>query len=136
MTLFLLSSLLTVLPIFSGLVQTNNSEYSILVSPSSPAPAPSSNEIDVISVYSDSFSDIPNTNFYADWNQNTSVSEVDIDGNKTLKYSNFNYQGIELGSSVNASQMEYVHIDIWALHDFVQQCYFRKSRVIVIWRHA
>ena len=114
MTLFLLSSLLTVvLPIFNGLVQTNNSEYSILVSPSSPAPAPSSNEIDVISIYSDSYSDIPYTNFYANWNQSTSVSEVDLNGNKTLKYSNFNYQGIELGSSIDASQMEYIHIDIW-----------------------
>ena len=113
MTVFLLSSLLTVLPIFNDLVQTNNSDYSILVSPSSPAPAPSSNEVDVISIYSDSYNDIPNTNFYANWNQSTSVSEVDINGNKTLKYSNFNYQGIELGSSIDASQMEYVHIDIW-----------------------
>ena len=113
MTIFLISSLLTVLPIFNGLVQTNNSEYNILVSPSSPAPSPSTSEIDVISIYSDSYSDIPNTNFYANWNQSTSVSEVDINGNKTLKYSNFNYQGIELGSSIDASQMEYIHIDIW-----------------------
>ena len=113
MTIFLISSLLTVLPIFNGLVQTNNSEYNILVSPSSPAPSPSTSEIDVISIYSDSYSNIPNTNFYANWNQSTSVSEVDINGNKTLKYSNFNYQGIELGSSINASQMEYIHIDIW-----------------------
>ena len=98
MTIFLISSLLTILPIFNGLVQTNNSEYTLLMSPNSPAPSPSSNEIDVISIYSDSYSDIPNTNFYANGNQSTSVSEVDINGNKTLKYSNFNYQGIELGS--------------------------------------
>ena len=113
MTIFLISSLLTILPIFNGLVQTNNSEYGILASPSSPAPNPSTSEIDVISIYSDSYSNIPNTNFYANWNQSTSVSEVDINGNKTLKYSNFNYQGIELGSSIDASQMEYIHIDIW-----------------------
>ena len=113
MTIFLISSLLTVLPIFNSLVQINISEYTLLMSPNSPAPSPSSNEIDVISIYSDSYSDIPNTNFYANWNQSTSVSEVDINGNKTLKYSNFNYQGIELGSSIDASQMEYIHIDIW-----------------------
>lgn len=113
MTLIIRGILLLTLPFLNNPIEWQ--EYSIRSqqNPSSPAPSPSSNEIDVISIYSDSYSDIPNTNFYANWNQSTSVSEVDINGNKTLKYSNFNYQGIELGSSIDASQMEYIHIDIW-----------------------
>lgn len=113
MTLIIRGVFLLTLPFLNNPIEWQ--EYSIRSqqNPSSPAPSPSSNEIDVISIYSDSYSDIPNTNFYANWNQSTSVSEVDINGNKTLKYSNFNYQGIELGSSIDASQMEYIHIDIW-----------------------
>ena len=105
MTLIIRGIFLLTLPFLNNPIEWQ--EYSIRSqqNPSSPAPSPSSNEIDVISIYSDSYSDIPNTNFYANWNQSTSVSEVDINGNKTLKYSNFNYQGIELGSSINASQM-------------------------------
>ena len=113
MTLIIRGIFLLTLPFLNNPIEWQ--EYSIRSqqNPSSPAPSPSSNEIDVISIYSDSYSDIPNTNFYANWNQSTSVSEVDINGNKALKYSNFNYQGIELGSSIDASQMEYIHIDIW-----------------------
>lgn len=113
MTLIIRGIFLLTLPFLNNPIEWQ--EYSIRSqqNPSSPAPSPSSNEIDVISIYSDSYSDILNTNFYANWNQSTSVSEVDINGNKTLKYSNFNYQGIELGSSIDASQMEYIHIDIW-----------------------
>ena len=113
MTLIIKGIFLFVIPILNNPNYWQENGVQSQLNPTNSAPNPSSNEIDVISVYSDSYSDIPNTNFYADWNQNTSVSEVDIDGDKTLKYSNFNYQGIELGSSVNASQMEYVHIDIW-----------------------
>jgi hypothetical protein len=113
MMLIIRGILLLTLPFLNNPIEWQEYGVQSQQNPSSPAPSPSSNEIDVISIYSDSYSDIPNTNFYANWNQSTSVSEVELNGNKTLKYSNFNYQGIELGSSIDASQMEYVHIDIW-----------------------
>lgn len=113
MTLIIRGIFLLALPFLNNLNYLQETVISSQGNPTNSAPNPSSNKIDVISIYSDTYSNIPNTNFYANWNQSTNVSEVDINGNKTLKYSNFNYQGIELGSSIDASQMEYVHIDIW-----------------------
>jgi hypothetical protein len=36
-----------------------------------------------------------------------------IGENEMVKYENFNYQGIEIGSKVNASDMKFLHIDVW-----------------------
>lgn len=77
------------------------------------APLPTESAVDVISIYSDSYSNVPNTNFYTNWNQTTVASEEEIDGNRMLKYTNFNYQGIEFGSSVDVTDMDFVHIDVW-----------------------
>ena len=110
---FFTGLLIFILPFSSFTNQSKIVLYDIESGPNSPATTPQNKEVDVISIYSDSFTNVPNTNFYANWNQKTNVSEVSIDGNKILKYTDFNYQGIEFGSSVDASSMEYLHIDIW-----------------------
>jgi hypothetical protein len=79
---------------------------------SSPTP-PVRNASDVISIFSDAYATIPNTNFHPWWNQSTWFYSVQVGGNEVLKYENFNYQGIEIGSKVNASEMAFLHIDLW-----------------------
>lgn len=79
---------------------------------SSPTP-PGRDAADVISVFSDVYSTIPGTNFHPWWNQSTWFNSVQVGGNEVLKYENFNYQGIEIGSKVDASAMTYLHIDLW-----------------------
>ena len=91
MTLIIRGIFLLALPFLNNLNYLQETVISSQGNPTNSAPNPSSNKIDVISIYSDTYSNIPNTNFYANWNQSTNVSEVDINGNKTLKYSNFNY---------------------------------------------
>jgi len=81
--------------------------------PTSPAPTPTHAAADVIAVYSGAYSVIPGTNLNPNWGQATVVSEIQIQGNNTLKYSGLNYQGIELGSSQNVSGMGYLHVDFW-----------------------
>jgi beta-glucanase (GH16 family) len=81
--------------------------------PDSASTTPDHKPIDVLSVFSDSFKNVANTNFYANWNQATQVEIISIEQNNVLEYSGLNYQGIELGRSVDVSQMEYVHIDVW-----------------------
>ncbi|VBB48387.1 exported hypothetical protein [uncultured Paludibacter sp.] len=76
------------------------------------APVPTVDASKVISVYSNSYTNQP-ANFYPNWGQSTVASEVDLGGNNAMKYSNFNYQGIELGSHVDASAMNMLHIDIY-----------------------
>lgn len=84
--------------------------------PAQAAPTPTINASQVISIYSDAYTSISGTNFYPDWGQSTVASEIQIDGNNTMKYATLNYQGLELASDnhVNASSMTYLHIDIWS----------------------
>jgi len=52
-------------------------------------------------------------NPYPDWGQATQFSEVTIDGNKSLKYTNLNYQGIEF-TAVDVSSKSKIHFDFWS----------------------
>lgn len=81
--------------------------------PSVAATPPSQNSGDVISIYSDSYSNIEGTNFNPDWGQNTIFSELMIEGNNAISYRGLNYQGIELGGSQNISEMDFLHLDYW-----------------------
>ncbi len=80
-----------------------------VAAPAPPALAPE----DVVSVFSDAFSDVVGTNFNPGWGQTTQVSFVDIEGNETMKYASFNYQGIEFASALNVTGMETLHLDMW-----------------------
>jgi len=84
-----------------------------LAEPTSAAPVPTVLASKVISVFSDTYTNISGTDFNPNWSQTTLVSTVQIEGNATLKYSNLNYQGTGLGSDVNATGMNYLHIDVW-----------------------
>ncbi len=77
------------------------------------APNPTNNQEDVISIYSDSYTNVSGTNLNPYWGQTTQVSFEDIEGNNMMKYDNFNYQGSQLGTTQDLSLMEYVHIDVW-----------------------
>jgi hypothetical protein len=79
---------------------------------SSPLP-PTRNPQDVISIFSNSYTNIAGTNFNPNWQQSTWYASMFIGENEMVKYENFNYQGIEIGSKVNASGMKYLHIDVW-----------------------
>jgi len=83
------------------------------LSPLPAAPVPTLSADKVISIFSDTYTNVSGTNFYAAWSQTTVASQVSLGGNATMKYSNFNYQGIELGSHVDASGMTKLHVDIY-----------------------
>ncbi|MDB4438780.1 Ig-like domain-containing protein [bacterium] len=82
--------------------------------PTTAAPSPLQDPDDVISVFSDAFTNISGTDLNPNWGQATMVSETTIAGNNTLLYQGLNFQGIQLGSSQNVSGMEFLHIDYWA----------------------
>ena len=52
------------------------------------------------------------TNLNPFWGQATDATEIQIDGNLTLKYANLNYQGLEYPAT-DVSAMEYVHLDYY-----------------------
>jgi hypothetical protein len=74
---------------------------------------PAKNDEDVISIFSDVYTDIAGTDFNPNWSQNTIYNAFDLNGDAILQYSNLNYQGIDLGSEIDASAMEILHLDIW-----------------------
>ncbi len=83
--------------------------------PTSPAPAPTKNAADVISIFGDTYTNIA-TNYNPNWGQ-SGFGQVNptfnVGGNNVvLAYPNFNYQGTEL-TTTNASAMEFLHVDIW-----------------------
>jgi len=77
------------------------------------APNPTANAADVISLFSDSYTNLDGTNLNPDWGQETAVSEVSVGGNNTLLYSGLNYQGMELAGATDVSAMTHLHIDYW-----------------------
>ena len=81
----------------------------------SPA-VPTKDAADVISIFSDTYTDIA-TDYNPNWGQSGSVStNYDVGGNNLMVYSNLNYQGTLLNAT-DMSAMEYLHIDIWVASD-------------------
>ncbi len=91
-------------------------EGEVLPPPAEPtdAPAlPTQDAENVISIYSDSYDNVPNSNYNPGWGQSTMVTVNEmIAGNNTLKYANLNYQGTEF-TSQNVSEYDYLHVDFW-----------------------
>lgn len=85
-----------------------------IIRPTAAAPTPPTRaDATVISIFSDAYTDVAGTNFNPGWGQNTIVTEEDLNSNKSMKYALLNYQGTQLASPVDASSMEFLHIDVW-----------------------
>ncbi len=81
--------------------------------PTTPAPLPQYAPADVISVFSDQYTNITGTDLNPNWGQATKVSQITIQNNKTLKYEGLNYQGTQFGSNQNVSGLKFLHLDYW-----------------------
>jgi hypothetical protein len=80
--------------------------------PAIAAPAPTAATADVIAVFSDSYTAVTGVNTNPNWGQATVTTEVDIEGNNTLKMAGLNYQGIEY-SVQDVSGKTTLHLDYW-----------------------
>lgn len=93
---------------------TEDFEVTAIMQPVASAPTPPSRlDADVISIFSSVYTDIAETDFNPNWGQSTIYTAFDLNGDAIIQYSNLNYQGINLGSTIDASAMEFLHIDIW-----------------------
>jgi hypothetical protein len=92
-------------------------------SPPTAAPTPTKSASNVISIFSNAYTDVVGTNFNPNWGQSTAVTTEQIESNATLKYANLNYQGTQFGSDVNASTMTYLHVDVWTANETSLQIY-------------
>jgi hypothetical protein len=81
--------------------------------PTIAAQTPTAALLNVISLFSNAYTNVAGTDWFPNWGQSTVVSDITIAGNATKKYDNLNYQGVQFASSINASGMEFLHIDLW-----------------------
>jgi len=80
-------------------------------SPTNPAPAPTN--MNVISMFSDAYTNVNVDTWNTVWSQATYVEDT-IAGNPTKKYTNVGFNGIETTTEpIDASGMTYLHMDIW-----------------------
>jgi hypothetical protein len=82
--------------------------------PEAPAPTPTEDAADVISLFSDAYTDVPVDTWRTDWSAAV-LEDIQIETNPTKKYSALDFVGIETTGQnlVDASGMDFMHIDLW-----------------------
>ena len=81
--------------------------------PTTPAPTPTFPASDVVSLFSNPYTNVPVDTWSADWDQ-ADVADVQIAGNDTKLYTNLVYAGIEFKSqTVDATTLTHFRMDIW-----------------------
>lgn len=81
--------------------------------PSAVAPAPTAPADDVISLFSDAYTNVAVDTWRTEWSAAT-LEEMSIDGNAIKKYSGLNFVGIEtVANQIDASDMSFFHTDVW-----------------------
>ena len=77
------------------------------------APVPTHNEADVVSMFSDVYTDVPVDTWSAPWDS-AGVSTYMIGTDSVKKYVDLLFAGIEFESpTIDASSMAYFHMDVW-----------------------
>ena len=80
-----------------------------------PAPTPTQNAADVVSIFSDAYDNVPIDFYNGYWKpyQNTTSADFEIDGDNVLGYENFNFVGHQFSDpTVDATAMTHLHMDI------------------------
>jgi beta-glucanase (GH16 family) len=86
----------------------------IIFTPQTAAPALNFAAENVISLFSDQYTNISDIDYNPDWNQATVVTQVQVDSDNILKYSNLNFQGTDFGGNKqDVTQMDFLRFDYW-----------------------
>ena len=89
------------------------SRAAALTAPVTAAPTPAYPAGDVVSLFSNAYTNVPVGTWSADWDQANVVDEA-IAGNATKKYTSLVFAGIEFTSpTIDASAMTHFRMDIW-----------------------
>jgi hypothetical protein len=82
--------------------------------PTEAAPTPGQDAANVISIFSDAYTDEPVDTWRTDWSS-ADFEDVMVAGNAVKKYSNLDFVGIEtVMNTVDVSGMTHFHIDVWS----------------------
>lgn len=81
--------------------------------PTVAAPTPTYPSANVISIFSNAYTNVSGSDLNPNWGQATVVTQPSIAGNTTLLYTGLNYQGLQFGSNQDVSGKQYLHIDYY-----------------------
>ncbi len=88
--------------------------YKVPTTPTIAAPTPILPASNVISLFSNQYTNVPVDTWRTSWSSAT-LADVTIAGNATKEYSNLDYVGIEtVNNQINATAMTFVHLDVWS----------------------
>ena len=93
-----------------------------------PAPTPTANASDVISIFSDDYPNIAVNYYNGYWApyQTTQSADFYVNGDHILYYTNFNFVGIEFSSpTMDASSMTYLHFDVYVPSNLTSNAQFK-----------
>ncbi|MDR7211155.1 hypothetical protein [Flavobacterium piscis] len=82
------------------------------------APTPTTPAGDVISLFSNAYTNIGISTWRTDWSSAV-LEETAVAGNAVKKYSDLNFVGIEPVAPIDASGMTHFHVDVWS-SDFTE----------------
>ncbi|HSO86806.1 MAG TPA: Ig-like domain-containing protein, partial [Draconibacterium sp.] len=80
------------------------------------APVPTAAQEDVISIFSNAYTNVPVDYYNGYWQpyQTTTSADFKVGDDDVLFYTNFNFVGIQFTSpTINATSMTHLHMDIW-----------------------
>lgn len=78
------------------------------------APTPDRPESDVISLFSDAYTDVAVDTWRTEWSQAV-LTDLDIAGNATKRYTALDFVGVEtVATTVDAAEMTHIHVDVWS----------------------
>lgn len=77
------------------------------------APTPTKAATDVVSLFSDSYTNVGISTWRTSWSD-TTLEEIAIGGNNVKKYSKLNFVGIEPNAPIDASGMTHFHVDVYS----------------------
>ncbi|MFT4758817.1 MAG: hypothetical protein ACI9XO_003995 [Paraglaciecola sp.] len=85
-----------------------------LPSPMVAAPDPTIDEVNVISMFSNVYTDVTVDTWQTPWSAGI-LSDIQIQGNDTKKYTNLEFVGIETTGAnlIDATEMQFFHFDVW-----------------------
>jgi len=82
--------------------------------PTTAAPTPTIDAANVISLFSDAYTDVPVDTWRTGWSQ-ANYEEVTIDGNPTIKYTNLDFVGAEtVANQIDITSMTHFHLHVWS----------------------
>ncbi len=97
----------------AGSLTINSTGTAVL--PLAPAPTPTAAAANVISIFSNAYTNVPVDFYNGYWQYSTTQSSViQVAGDDIIRYSQLNFVGIQFTApTINATAMTNIHLDIW-----------------------